>query len=135
MPYTFKSVERIKSRKAIEELILRGVGYYTYPLRVVFLFRAKSRNEPLRVAMSVSRRKFKHAVDRNKIKRRLKEAWRLNKELLRESLNKLNLEADVLLIYTSNTEESFELVNEKIMLVLNRLITEAEQFVTTNKSL
>ena len=83
MKNTFKKTERLCSVKVIDSLFDRkntaNEGVFTYPARVVF---RKSEDNVTQVLFSVPKRQFKHAVDRNLIKRRMKEAYRLNKTLL-----------------------------------------------------
>lgn len=90
---TFKKDERLCSVKVIEGLFDRknsaNGGVFSYPMRVVFqpqptteIGDADSSQKPTQVLFSVPKRQFKHAVDRNLIRRRMKEAYRLHKQLL-----------------------------------------------------
>jgi len=98
---TFTRQERLKSRKTIARLFKEGNSFVAYPLRVVWLElegeRAREgervRNEEsveedftTQVAISVSKRTFKNAVDRNRLKRRIREAYRLHKHDFYEKL-------------------------------------------------
>ena len=76
----FPKSERLCSRKAIEALFAGGNrAFSAFPLRVVY----KVTDEPrTQVLISVSKRHFKHAVDRNRAKRQIREAWRLNRNIL-----------------------------------------------------
>jgi ribonuclease P protein component len=80
---TFKKNERLCSIKVINSLFDRknsaNEGAFAYPIRVVCKL---SEENFTQVLFSVPKRQFKHAVDRNLIRRRMKEAYRLNKELL-----------------------------------------------------
>lgn len=78
--HTFPKSERLCSKKVIDELFLGGhKSYSAYPLRVIFM----ERQEPgVQILISVSKRRFKHAVDRNRVKRQIREAYRLNKHIL-----------------------------------------------------
>ena len=81
--FTFKRAERLKSRKVIEQLFKQGQSFAQYPLRIVWVEMAEPRSEfPAQFALSVSRKKFKRAVDRNRIRRLVREAYRLNKHVL-----------------------------------------------------
>lgn len=80
MKRTYGKQEKLKSRKAIQQLFVEGDTVAAFPLRLVFLKKAHDANTTLKVGVSVSKRKIKKAVDRNRIKRILREAYRLNKE-------------------------------------------------------
>ncbi|MBR1499812.1 MAG: ribonuclease P protein component [Bacteroidaceae bacterium] len=80
VPHTLGKEERLCSRKAIDELFGGGHKSVTaYPIRAVYM---PSQEEGVRVMVSVSKRHFKRAVKRNRIKRQLRETYRLQKELL-----------------------------------------------------
>ena len=88
---TFPKTERLCSRKAIEALFAGGTrAFSAFPLRVVY----KVINDPAtaqsaprtQVLISVSKRHFKHAIDRNRAKRQIREAWRLNRDIIPSSL-------------------------------------------------
>ncbi|MBR0243080.1 MAG: ribonuclease P protein component [Bacteroidaceae bacterium] len=76
--HSFPKSERLCSRKAIEALFASGNRSFTaFPLRVVY-----RQAEETQLLISVSKRHFKHAVDRNRAKRQIREAWRLNRDIL-----------------------------------------------------
>lgn len=76
--HSFPKADRLCSRKAIETLFTGGNRSLTaFPLRVIYC-----PADSTRVLVSVSKRHFKHAVDRNRAKRQVREAWRLNREIL-----------------------------------------------------
>ncbi len=77
-------------------------------------------NSPLTVAFSVSKKYFKKAVDRNRIKRLMREAWRLQKNMLEEKI--IDKPLAVFIIYTGNDLPKYNIVFEKITAIINRLI-------------
>ncbi|MBO7140294.1 MAG: ribonuclease P protein component [Prevotella sp.] len=83
--FQFKKSERIVSQKQIDELFT-GVGSHTraaFPLRVVYIIKVREDDRPpAQLLISVPKRRFRHAVDRNRVKRQLREAYRTNKHLL-----------------------------------------------------
>ena len=90
MRKVFPKSERIVSKKLIDELFTSGRGHSltAFPLRAVFIERdgRPEAEPPVALLLSVPKRKFKHAVDRNHVKRQLREAFRNNKHLLASSV-------------------------------------------------
>lgn len=82
--YYFGKNQKLKSRKMIQQLFAEGNQYTVFPLRVVWIH--KKNHTPLQMGVSVSSRHFKRAVDRNRIKRQIREAYRLQKNSLEEQL-------------------------------------------------
>jgi ribonuclease P protein component len=81
--FSFQKKERLSRKKLIEELFEKGSSKSFFPLKVVFL--ALPGGAPHQVLISTPSKTFKRAVDRNKLKRRIREGYRLNKTLLRAS--------------------------------------------------
>ena len=81
MRHTLSKSERLKSRKAIGELFAKGKSVRHQPLVLIYAPMELPEAVPTQIAVSVSKRRFKHAVDRNRVKRQIREAYRLNKEL------------------------------------------------------
>jgi|SRR5688572_18852415 ribonuclease P protein component len=80
--FTFKKEERLSKEKIIQELFDKGSSFYLYPFKVFFLPNRDSEYPYHQILISVSKKNFKKAVDRNLIKRRIREGYRLNKNLL-----------------------------------------------------
>jgi ribonuclease P protein component len=86
--FTFRKEERLSKEKTIKELFEQGSSFYLYPFKVFFM-RNPDQGYPFhQILISVSKKNFAKAVDRNLIKRRIREAYRLNKSLLSDQ-NKL----------------------------------------------
>ncbi|HLT73445.1 MAG TPA: ribonuclease P protein component [Ohtaekwangia sp.] len=79
--FTFSKAERLSKEKDIQELFQKGSSFYLFPFKVLFLTNPEFATTN-QVLISVSKRNFKTAVSRNMIKRRIREAYRLNKALL-----------------------------------------------------
>jgi ribonuclease P protein component len=86
--FTFKKEERLSKEKIIQELFDKGSSFYLYPFKVFFLPNRDNKCLCHQVLISVSKKNFKKAVDRNLIKRRIREGYRLNKNLIGDQ-NKL----------------------------------------------
>lgn len=122
MNSTLSKQERLHSKKQIEILFARGDSFFKYPFKVVFTKEQTEKTLPVQLLVSVSKRNFKNAVDRNKIKRLIREAYRKNKHIL---YNKPVDPISVLflgLIYTPKTILEYKEIEKKIILILHRLI-------------
>jgi ribonuclease P protein component len=84
----FKKEERLCSKATIEALYANGKSVAAYPLRAVYLpLEADEKAPAASILIAVSKKRFKHATDRNLVKRRLREAYRLNKHILVDALH------------------------------------------------
>ena len=111
--------ERICKENDIEALFSKGMGFSAYPFRVVFLFRQDdSRPVTCRVLVSVSKKRFHHAVKRNRVKRLMRESWRRNKAPLYEVCKKYNISVDVALVYVATVIHSYEEMLKKTQKVV-----------------
>lgn len=113
MKLTYNKYEKLKSQKTIEQLFLDGKSVSAYPLRLVYLKHNNSR----KVGVSVSKRNFKRAVDRIRIKRLLREAYRINKTLLIN--NEINNYA-LMILYLGKDLPDFKSVNNKMKAILTK---------------
>ena len=84
MNNTLGKTERLKSRKLIKKLFEEGISIKNYPFRLVYI---ATKTPPIKSSFSVPKRNFKKAVDRNRIKRLIKEAYRLEKKNLFKTLS------------------------------------------------
>ena len=101
--------ERICKENDIKALFDLGVGVSVYPYRVIYLFhRDESRPVTVRMLVSVSKKRFHHAVNRNRVKRLMREAWRRSKAPLYEICERDNISVDVALVYTATVIHSYE---------------------------
>ena len=124
---TFKKDEKLKSHKLIEVLFKKGSSFSIFPFRVLFSFSEESL-APLQTGFAVSTKHFKKAVDRNRIKRLMREAYRLQKNELTINLQKNKKYLAVFFIYTTNEILPFKELNEKMesaLKKLNRIVDEA----------
>lgn len=80
--FTYSKAEKLKSKKLFEKLFAEGKSISEYPLRMVYVKTAVTQEIPIKAGVTVSKRKFKSAVKRNRIKRVLREAYRLNKAII-----------------------------------------------------
>lgn len=79
---TFKKEERLCSKKSLDLLFKKGSSFLLYPYRATFIFDEQPHRFPVQIVINVAKKRYKHAVDRNLIKRRTREAYRLQKNTL-----------------------------------------------------
>jgi ribonuclease P protein component len=118
--HTFKKEERLCSKILIKKVFDEGASIAAFPLRSLWM-EAQGLPAPAQIVISVSKKRFKRAVDRNSIKRRIREAYRLHKIILHEALaiNKKN--CVILFIYTQKTKCTFKELESKIILTLQQI--------------
>ena len=129
--YTFKKEEKLKSRKTIEQLFKDGKSFYNFPFRILWKFTDKA-VAPLQTGFAVSSKHFKKAVDRNRIKRLIREAYRLQKNDLQNLLQLQQKQLSVFIIYVGNELPEYDLIFEKTTHLLNRLIKISNENTAAN---
>ena len=88
MNFTYPNHEKLKSKTTIDSLFSEGKSVSKYPLRLVYVENTEPNAEVIKMGVSVSKKYFKKAVDRNYFKRLLRETYRLNKAILLENNQK-----------------------------------------------
>lgn len=118
----FPKEERLNSQKTLQELVTRGHSLYVYPFKVLWLLTEDPGADfHLQIAFSVPKRKFKRAVHRNRIKRKMREAFRLQKEPFKASLAQTPQILSILMIYTPKKELPFSTMSGSVEQMLARL--------------
>ena len=118
---TFKKSERLCDLKSTENLFSNGKSIFEDPFRLVYIEVDKSRDSFIKTQIVVPKRNIVKAVNRNKIKRCIKEAFRNHKSYLISELEKKNKKINLSIIYQSSNIISYFLIEEKIKLSLIRL--------------
>jgi ribonuclease P protein component len=117
--FTFTKAERLSKEKTIKELFEKGSSFYLYPFKVIHIPNPDKSASVNQVLISVPSRQFKRAVDRNKIKRRIREAYRLQKAVLGNKSEK----AIFTFIYTAKEILPYAELKEKVLMVMTKLNT------------
>lgn len=118
---SLKAQERLKSRKAIERVFASGEKIFEYPLLMRWKKDSLSTAYPVQLLVSVSKKQFKKATDRVRIKRLLREAYRKNKLLLYDKLEENQEQLLIAIVYTGKKMPAYKEIEEKIIILLQRL--------------
>jgi ribonuclease P protein component len=120
---TFRKPERLVSKIAFEQLLKDGKSFHEFPVRVIWKEMPLPTPYPLQVAFSVPKRIFKRAVDRNRVKRLLRESYRKNKVLIQPFLSGKNKQYAVLFVYTGKKLPDYADVQQRMISILQQLAT------------
>lgn len=129
--FTLRKEERLKSRKSIEQLFSEGKSFTIIPFKIFYIVSPYAIDQPptdnsglqfnLQFGVGVSTKNFKKAVDRNRVKRLVREAYRLQKSELQNKLSERKLQMNLFFIYTGKGIPEYKDVCSKVNLILNRL--------------
>jgi ribonuclease P protein component len=111
---TFRKPERLVSRLAFETLLKEGSGHHVFPVRMIWQEMTLATRFPVQVAFSVPKRNFRRAVDRNRIKRLMRESYRKNKAVLYSLLTGGGKQFAVLFVYSGRKIPVFKEVDTSI---------------------
>lgn len=121
MPNTLRKPERLHFDKVIGRMFQDASGSFTvFPLRVVYL-KDRSLGVPSSILVSVSKRRFKHAVDRNRIKRQIRESFRLEKDDLNTFLEAHGERLAIAFVYLSSEHTDTEQIHRSVRSSIKRL--------------
>ena len=120
MNFTYPKSEKLKSKNTIDLLFSEGKTVSKYPLRLVYIEGPFGENVPIKMGVSVSKKHFKKAVDRNYFKRVLRETYRLNKHLLLDNVEKRYA---FMLLYQSKDRLLYEEINTKTIQLFEKFLT------------
>ena len=119
--FTLSRHERLKSRKQIDRLFSEGRYVNIPPLRVGYILESAGDKDQLQLGVGVSGRYFKKAVDRNRVKRLLRESWRVQKAELADLASQHGKSLKVFIIYTGRELPSYSLVSGKVGSAIEQL--------------
>lgn len=124
--FTLTKEERLHSKILIEDLFVKGDSFFNYPFKVIVKDTPTEKDTLVRILVSVPKRNFKKAVDRNKIKRLIKEAYRQNKSIVYAMQNTESYFLDIAFIYTAKSILSYQEIERKIILILQTIKNQNE---------
>jgi ribonuclease P protein component len=119
MSCSYPKAEKLKSKKIIDLLFSQGESVGKFPLRLVYIPFDFEEEMPLKMGVSVSKKHFKHAVDRNYYKRVLRECYRLNKHLLTDHLEQKYC---LMFFYQTSERLPYEEINDKTIQLFVKFI-------------
>ncbi|MCP4122518.1 MAG: ribonuclease P protein component [Bacteroidetes bacterium] len=121
MRFTFTKQERLKSKRIIDELFTRGRVIAVNQVKLMWIETKLPVQVPVQIGVTAPKKRFNRAVDRNRIKRRMREVIRLHKADLIEHIGIGNRQFALMFLYTGNEIPTYSLLEEKIIEVLGRL--------------
>jgi ribonuclease P protein component len=121
LDFSFCKEERLVNRKAFEILLQKGSVFFSHPFRVVWLKSEEEQPFPVKVAFTVPKKRFKRANKRNLLKRKMREAFRLNKNQLYSHLKNNNHQITLLIIYIGTDIVSYHEIEKKIKIIFEHI--------------
>ena|SRR5690606_16999087 len=126
MDYKFSKEEKLKSRKLIEKMFTEGKTVSKYPLKLIYIQTELKDEIMIQAGVSVSKRNFKRAVDRNKIKRLMREAYRLNKNLI---FNTIQFPYALMFLYIGKEfPKNYDEISKSMIKLLQKFISEQKTY-------
>ena len=124
MDFKYPKTEKLKSRKTIDMLFTGGQSVSKFPVRLVFAENLSAETGKIQMGVSVSKKHFKRAADRNYFKRVLRETYRLNKHLL---LSNIDRPYAFMLLYQTKDRLTFDEINSRTVAVFEKFIAQLGQ--------
>lgn len=122
--FSFRKDEILRKKKLIDRLFTEGSTFYIYPFKIFWLELPLETNNPAQILFSVGKRSFKRAVDRNRVKRQIREVYRIQKHELYHKLVTDQQQCIIGIIYTTNVMLTTGELEIKIKAVIKRLFSE-----------
>ncbi len=134
MDYKLNKDEKLTSRTAINLLFGEGKSLMAFPVRAAYRLRPAGEH-PVQFLISIPKKRIRRAVNRVMLRRRIREAYRLNRrDLLLAKLDGKNCGVDIAFVYLDNSPAPYDVINEKMQLLLSRIATATSEHETTDKS-
>ncbi len=131
--YTYSKKEKLCSPEVISLLFENGHSFYSEPFRIVWMQNKDQQSFPALSAISVGKKSIKRAVDRNRTKRRIREAWRVKKPMLYKQLADLDIQILLIIIYTGKRVPDYSYIEEKTEVLVNNFSLHLKEFTVRKK--
>jgi ribonuclease P protein component len=118
---TFSKEERICIDRQITRLFEHGASFICYPVRVVWIESQETSSKPVKILISVSKKKLRHSVDRNRVKRLIRESYRINKSKLNEAAQSAGKVVSICFIWLPSEAVEFIKMERKMREALDRI--------------
>ena len=119
--FEFPKKQKLCNETAIKEMFSNGNSFVIHTIRLVWKEEVNSDNVAIKSIIVVPKKQLKLAADRNIVRRRMKEAYRLNKSAIESFLVDKNKQLNIAIIYQNEKIFSYKVIEEKIKLILGRL--------------
>jgi len=130
--YSYSRDEKLKKQKLIDQLFQKRKSVNAFPVKAFYAFPEEKMDVALKAGVGTSKRNFKRAVHRNRVKRLLREAWRLNKPELQNILANSPQQMIVFLHYSDRILPTQEFIGEKVKILVQKLIQAANENLAKN---
>ncbi len=127
MDYKLHKAEKLTSRTSIERLFGEGKSLMAFPLRAAYRLHEPG-DAPVQFLISIPKKRIRKAVDRVTLRRRTREAYRLNRrELLTDILQQHGIGVDIAFVYLDSTPAPYAVISDKVTLLLSRIAQAASK--------
>jgi ribonuclease P protein component len=118
---TYPRTEKLKSRKLIQQLFAEGKSVTASPVKCIYLVNPPELSETLQTGVGASARNFKKAVHRNRIKRLLREAYRLNNQFLHQQLEEKKIRVALFVLFIGKELPTLPIIETAVKAALEKL--------------
>ncbi len=119
--HTLARIERLRGKVRVENLFTQGKAFIVYPFRIILMEADDNKGVPVQVLVSVPKKRIKRAVVRNKLKRRMKEAYRLHKAELSDYLSSQKNTWLIGVTYVANDVLPYAMIEQKMIEALQKI--------------
>lgn len=128
--YSYSRAEKLKGRKAAELVFKKGSSFLVFPVKVFFIPELPNQSAILNAGVGTGSRNFKKAVDRNRIKRLLRETFRMEKHILQNHLIEQNKQMGIFLLYIGKELPDLNFLKKKMPIIVQKLIKYSNEKAT-----